>query len=297
MEDFNFDDDVFTASIERKHIPLAINYQAKQDYDGWFHDLGDPRQLMLEKLGPIQLKSAIEHDYYHEEYQKAFDKALLYIDIAETEERCKIINTREITEIAIFSAAHLEKWDQVKNLLERKQNTYEIGSLLVKGKFYPKCEQYGKGISALVEYSKQRKRDYATWGLKADAFLMDAIHNNKLKVDQNMPLHVAHLAIKRCLRIMVSFQWKLDIPVVKKRYQTEKKKLDAVCQQIEQLGGNLDLFLNWMKDGNVSLNSQVGLDDYHWDDLKWIYQEWINHINDTDTALDEQDDVKAVKDL
>lgn len=126
---------------------------------------------------------------------------------------------------------------------------------------------------------------------------MDAIQNDKMKMDQNMALHVAHLAIKRCLRIMVSFQWKLDIPVVKKRYQTEKKKLDAVCQQIEQLGGNLDLFLNWMKDESASLNSQVGLDNYYWDDLKWIYQEWINHINDTDTTLDEQDDVKAVKDL
>lgn len=34
MEDFNFDDDVFTASSERKIIPLITDYQAKEETDG-----------------------------------------------------------------------------------------------------------------------------------------------------------------------------------------------------------------------------------------------------------------------
>ncbi|CAO3639587.1 unnamed protein product [Cunninghamella blakesleeana] len=304
MEDFNFDDNVFTATIERKHIPLAINYQAKQEYDGWFHDFEDPRQLMLEKLGPVQLKSAIEHDYFLEKYEQSLERALLFIEITETEERCKMINTREMTEIAILSAAHLEKWDQVKELLGRKQTTYELGSLLIKGKFYPRCDQYGKGISALVEYNKQRKRDYAAWGLISDGFFNDATqytsNNSKVKLENNMPLHLAHLAIKRCLRIMSSFQWRMDIPAVKKRCQLEKNKFELKCQQIEQLGGDMNLFLNWMKKENIdeSFKSDVVLDDYQWDDLKWIYQEWVNHENDTDTStLDDADNIKAVKDM
>ncbi|ORZ18485.1 hypothetical protein BCR42DRAFT_324271 [Absidia repens] len=268
MEDFDFDDDVFTASSERKVIPLISDYQAKDETDGWFHDLGDPRQLMLEKLGPVQFKHAIEHDYLHGRYQQALDKALLYIEII----------------------------------------TYETGSLLVKGRFYPKCGRYGDAISSLVEYNRQRKRDYSAWGLMADACWTDATNNSKSdnninnnntnNTDNSMKLHLSHLAIQRAIMIMTSFSWRMDMPMVEERYHREKVRLDTKRDKIEQQGGSADVFLDWMKTAEEKERSLVGLDDYSWEDIEWIHREWVTHLNDTGACVEEQDDEeKAVKDM
>ncbi|CAO3598815.1 unnamed protein product [Absidia cylindrospora] len=308
MEDFDFDDDVFTASSERKAIPLISDYQAKDETDGWFHDLGDPRHLMLEKLGPVQFKHAIEHDYLHGRYRQALDKALLYIEIVDTDENCKVVNAREMVEVAIHAAARLEDWNQLKILLDRKQITYETGSLLVKGRFYPKCGRCSDAISSLVEYNRQRKRDYCAWDLMADACWTDATNNSKSDdninnnntnhTDTIMILHLAHLAIQRAIMIMTSFSWRMDMPMVKERYQREKVKLDTKRDKIEQQGGSADVFLDWMKTAEEKDRSLVGLGDYSWEDIKWIHREWMTHLNDTGTCLDEQDDQeKAVKDM
>ncbi|KAI8334809.1 hypothetical protein BC941DRAFT_356382 [Chlamydoabsidia padenii] len=248
MEDFNFDDDVFTASSERKVIPLITDYQAKEETDGWFQNLGDPRQLMLAKLGPVQFKHAIEHDYLHGRYQQALDKALLYINIT----------------------------------------TYEVGSLLVKGRFYPMCNRSPEAISCLVEYSKQRKRDYNVWRLISDACMMDS-HKGPIM------LHLAHLAIVRAIRIMTSFNWRMDIPVVKQRYQKEKDTLDQKRDKIEQQGGSVDQLVEWIK----ANDNRCSLDDYNWDDIMWMYQDWMAHLNDTGASLEEDEDEggKAVKDM
>ncbi|KAI8089335.1 uncharacterized protein BX664DRAFT_332755 [Halteromyces radiatus] len=295
MEDFNFDDDVFTTTTERKAIPLVVDYQAKQETDGWFHHLGDPQKLMHEKLGPAHLKYAIEHDYLHGRYQQALEKALLFINIVDSDDQCKVMNPREVVEMAIHSAGRLEDWEQVGKLLDRNQTTYELGSLLMKGRFYSKCGRSPDAVSSLVEYSKQRKRDYNAWKWMCDACVMD-----KSK-DKKMVIHLAHLTIQRALNIMTSFNWRLDIPVVKERYQREKQKMELKQNEIIQDGGNLDTFIEWIQSAEEKDRSLVGLDDYAWQDLLWIYKDWMIHLTDTDTTLDtqeeEEEQEKAVKDL
>ncbi|KAI9496317.1 hypothetical protein BDB00DRAFT_744107, partial [Zychaea mexicana] len=67
---FAFDDDVFVTKAERI-IPEQAPYTAKEENDGWFHSFDDYDSLMLERHGPNQLKSAIEHDYFRKRYAQA----------------------------------------------------------------------------------------------------------------------------------------------------------------------------------------------------------------------------------
>ncbi|KAI8075166.1 hypothetical protein BC940DRAFT_287611 [Gongronella butleri] len=291
MDDFNFDDDVFTERVERKAIPLVKDYQAKIDVDGWFHDIGDIRQRMTEKLGPVYVKHAIEHDYLHKRYEDALEKALIYIDMVENDDHCKALGTREMCEIALFCAARLERWDMVETYLDEKQTAFEPGQLMTRGRLYPKCGRCGDAITNLVKYCRLRKRDYQAWRLIAQAFWQEREHGVQL-------LHLAHLCQQRALRIMTTFGWRLDIPMVKQRYLREKQAMDELNDSIEAAGGQLDTFLAWMDTHNDADRHAAGLDSFAWDDLLWIDQEWRKRLKDTETMLDDnQDGERAVKDL
>ncbi|KAI8148449.1 hypothetical protein BJV82DRAFT_496243, partial [Fennellomyces sp. T-0311] len=80
---FDFDDDVFVSKAERI-IPEQAPYIAKEETDGWFHSFNDYESLMLERHGPNQLKSAIEHDYLYKRYERALTGALKYIELADS---------------------------------------------------------------------------------------------------------------------------------------------------------------------------------------------------------------------
>lgn len=75
---------------------------------------------MMQRHGPNQLKSAIEHDYLHKRYEKALDGALRYIELANTKD-CKVSSTREMSEIAIHCALHLNRIDLAEQLTDTKQ--------------------------------------------------------------------------------------------------------------------------------------------------------------------------------
>lgn len=78
---------------------------------------------MMQRHGPNQLKSAIEHDYMYKRYEKALDGALKYIELANTED-CKVSATREMSEIAIHCALHLNRLDLAEELTDTKQVCY-----------------------------------------------------------------------------------------------------------------------------------------------------------------------------
>jgi hypothetical protein len=114
-----------------------------------------------------------------------------------------------------------------------------------------------------------------------------------------MVLHLAHLAIVRAIRIMTSFNWRMDIPAVKQRYQKEKTCLDQKRDKIEQQGGSVDLFADWIKSADEKDRCSVGLDDYSWQDTMWMYRDWAVHLNDTGAPLDEEEEEggQAVKNM
>lgn len=73
---------------------------------------------MHEKLGPIQLKSAVEHDYLHKRYDRALEGALAYIKVVESGS-VKITTAREMCETAVHCAVRLGKFDVAGKLLDK----------------------------------------------------------------------------------------------------------------------------------------------------------------------------------
>ncbi|KAI7869193.1 hypothetical protein BDF14DRAFT_1785855 [Spinellus fusiger] len=267
---FDFDDEVFLTERVRPWTQ-PHHYVAKQETDGWFHTEENEKTLMLEKHGPNQRKHAVEHDYLYKRYDRALAGALGFIRVAETDKACKINNTREMCEMAIHCAVKLKKYALAEQLLDRKQPTIELGSLLLKGRVYPLCinnRRHGDALAALVSYGQQRKLDYAMWRQIAVVLVDDA--TKYPTTEQDMRGSMAQLALERAHRIMTSSRWCLKEDYVRRRYT---KEVDALQ---EPTHGDPSVFVAWMTTATVSHKAQAGLDIFEWRDIEWVYNEWAS---------------------
>ncbi|KAF7727224.1 hypothetical protein EC973_007922 [Apophysomyces ossiformis] len=267
---FDFDDDVFLDTEKKKREPQqTIDYTAKQETEGastWFHSAKDFETLMLERHGPNQIKNAIEHDYLYKRYDRALENALAYIRVAETNAACKISNTREMSEIAAHCAARTGKLDP----------TLELGTLLLKGRFYPICKRWADAMTAFVEYNKHRKLDYAVWN-RMGQLVMEAS-------EEDIRRHLAQLCMNSALRIMTCSRWNQSAEFARVRFVKEKEKLEAACRSIH---GDPGQFVIWME------RNQPGLEMFRREDLDWIYREYTQKQEEQE----EEDDTRAVRDL
>ncbi|OAD70824.1 hypothetical protein PHYBLDRAFT_77601 [Phycomyces blakesleeanus NRRL 1555(-)] len=273
---FDFDDDVFlTERIRSKPETVKVEYEAKQETDGWFHSTKNYEVLMLERHGPNQLKSAIEHDYLYKRYERALEGALAFIHISDTNPACKINNTREMCEIAIHSAVRLNNYALAEKILDRKQPTMELGPLLLKGAIYPHCNnRHGDALASLVDYSQQRRLDYAAWRQMA-AIFMDAWTKDK-NLNENpeeMRINIAFLCLQRAHRIMTSSRWFLKSEFVRRRYERELKVLVKEMEAVEQ--GDAGQFVAWINGPKPNAKA-AGLGVYKWKDIEWIACEWTS---------------------
>lgn len=75
---------------------------------------------MMEQLGPNEIKSSIDHDYFHKRYDNALKTALEFIRVATTNKECKVTGTKEVSEVAMHCAAKLNRLDILKELLNNK---------------------------------------------------------------------------------------------------------------------------------------------------------------------------------
>ncbi|KAG0168454.1 hypothetical protein DFQ28_003241 [Apophysomyces sp. BC1034] len=282
---FDFDDDVFLDTEKKKPEPQIINYSAKQETEGasltqshdpWFHSTKDFEALMLEHHGPNQIKNAIEHDYLYKRYDVALEKALAYIRVAETNTACKITNTREMSEIAVHCAARTGRFDILEDMLDRKQTTQELGSLLLKGRMYPLCGRWADAMKVLVEYNKNRKLDYAVW-VRMSQLVMDA-GKEDIKRD------LAQLCINRAIHIMTSCRWNQSIEFARVRFEKEKEAVQAAGRSIN---GDPTQFMKWME------QNQPGLEEFRREDLEWIYREYTQKQEEQE----EEEGIGAVRDL
>ncbi|KAI9031898.1 hypothetical protein CLU79DRAFT_730606 [Phycomyces nitens] len=271
---FDFDDDVFlTERIRSKPETVKVDYEAKQETDGWFHSTKSYEVLMLERHGPNQLKSAIEHDYLYKQYDRALEAALAFIDISDTNPACKINNTREMCEIAIHSAVQLGNYELAEKLLDRKQPTMELGPLLLKGTIYPHCNnRHGDALASLVDYSQQRRLDYAAWRQMAKIFMDDWTKHHDQKHTEEMRVNIAFLCLQRAHRIMTSSRWFLKSEFVRRRYEKELRVLEKEMEAVEQ--GDAGLFVTWI--GSNPNIEKGGLGVYKWKDIEWIACEWTS---------------------
>ncbi|KAJ8656530.1 hypothetical protein O0I10_007853 [Lichtheimia ornata] len=262
--DFDFDDDVFV-SKEKRTIPEQEPYTAKEEVDGWFHNFDSYEDLMMQRHGPNQLKSAIEHDYMYKRYERALDGALKYIELANTED-CKVSSTREMSEIAIHCALHLNRIDLAEQLTDTKQVSMETGSIFLEARVYAACpHRQDDAVSAIVRYQKLRKQDYQAWRLLATIM--------RCNDDQSMRNHIAKLAIERAIRIMTSSRWAMNVPVVKKRYEHELSILQSILHDIP--GGDASKFLAWMMEEPLTDERmvQAGLTMFKPDDIDFIFRQ------------------------
>ncbi|KAI9259549.1 hypothetical protein BDA99DRAFT_560971 [Phascolomyces articulosus] len=305
---FEFDDDVFVTKAERI-IPEQPPYVAKEETDGWFHKFDDYESLMLERHGPNQLKSAIEHDYFHKRYEKALKGALVFIEIADTG-RSKVTANREMIEIAIHCAVRANQLDVAEKLLDRPQTTIEPGNMLVQARVYSLCGRPDDALSALIRYHKLRRSDYHAWHLLATIMVNNSNNNNNssggvvVVEENNMQLHIAHAAIQRAIKTMTASQWTLSIDHVRRRYERELEELQTLGRSITEHQGNSELFFTWMEqqqqEGSCILLSQEqltskGLHAFHREDIEYIYESCIKYQVD---QIDlEENEMRNVKDL
>ncbi|KAL0084000.1 hypothetical protein J3Q64DRAFT_1638364 [Phycomyces blakesleeanus] len=214
---FDFDDDVFlTERIRSKPETVKVEYEAKQETDGWFHSTKNYEVLMLERHGPNQLKSAIEHDYLYKRYERALEGAI-----------------------------------------------------------YPHCNnRHGDALASLVDYSQQRRLDYAAWRQMA-AIFMDAWTKDK-NLNENpeeMRINIAFLCLQRAHRIMTSSRWFLKSEFVRRRYERELKVLVKEMEAVEQ--GDAGQFVAWINGPKPNAKA-AGLGVYKWKDIEWIACEWTS---------------------
>ncbi|KAI9271397.1 hypothetical protein BY458DRAFT_555603 [Sporodiniella umbellata] len=286
---FDFDDDLFTATKEKQIVSIAdVDYQAKIESDGWFHTDRSIDELMLETHGPNQLKSSIEHNYLFKKYELALEQCLGFIRVANTNDECKVSGTKEITEIAMYCAAKVEKIDVLKKLLSEKQFTVDTGLMLVRGKFLALVGEYKEAMHTFVGYHKERKLDYKVWAQMANVFLASADQDSR--GDDEMRYHLANLSLVRALHIFTNTRWRNKIEFVNTRFEKELKLLQ---DKLASTQGNADRFVEWMTDEHKSVTT-AGLSEFEWEDIVWIYKDWTLR---QDIETEDENAIKAAKDL
>ncbi|KAG1180083.1 hypothetical protein G6F70_002998 [Rhizopus microsporus] len=289
---FNFDDDIFGETKEKQQVELStIDYQAKVETDGWFHSDKSIEELMLETHGPNQLKNSIEHDYLYKRYDIALDKCLEYIRVARTNDQCKVSGTKELVEMAMHCAAKLNKLDIINKLLDEKQSTVDTGLLLTRGKFLPLVGRYKEAMHTYIEYHKERKLDYKVWNAMANVFMLSAENDSEKR--QDMRYHLANLSMIRAIHIYTNSRWRNKIDFVKNRFEKELKSLEARLEITKERQGDADKFVEWMSTDDKSIED-AGLSSFDWQDIIWIYKDWILR---QDIEVEEDNTIKAVKDL
>ncbi|CEP15760.1 hypothetical protein [Parasitella parasitica] len=294
---FDFDEDDFETKKERV-IPEQMNYEAKIETDGWFHDnIKSVDDLMLEQHGPNKLKNAIEHDYFYKRYDKALTLALGYIRVVKTNEQCKVTGTKEITDIAMHCAAKLNRLDTLEELLDLdKSHTQDVGIYLLRAKFYPLVGCYSEALDTCIVYHKARKLDYRIWSIMADVFIKSALRTPIDSIHDDMRYHLANLSMQRAVHIVKTSRWKKNIDFVKRRLEKDLQGLENKLQQTVDQGGNADKFVTWMSSISGANQDKVvataGLSEFGWQNVVWIYKDWALRQD-----LDLDDDIKAVKDM
>ncbi|KAI8066958.1 uncharacterized protein B0P05DRAFT_580784 [Gilbertella persicaria] len=230
---FDFDDEDFVTKEKEKINISQVDYDAKVETDGWFHNHDKTiDQLMLEQHGPNQVRNAIEHDYFYKRYDRLF---------------------------------------------------------LLRGKFYPLIGRYTEAIEAYMQYQRERKLDYGVWSGMATVFMLSAARN---PTEKDMRYHLANLSMHRAIHIFTTSRWNKSIDFVKARFERDLKALQACLRETEKHGGHADQFVHWMAAGNPE-KEQAGLEEFSWDDMVWIYKDWVLR-QDLDLV---DNDIKAVKDL
>ncbi|CAO3619244.1 unnamed protein product [Mucor hiemalis] len=259
--------------------------------DGWFHVTDKTiEQVMMEQLGPNEIKSSIDHDYFHKRYDSALTTALEFIRVANTNKDCKVSGTKEVSEVAMHCAAKLNRLDVLKDLLNNKsQHSQDTGIYLLRMKFYPLVGQYADAMDACITYHKERKLDYRVWSIMASCFIKSAERDDD-RLD--MRYHLANLSMVRAIHIYTASRWSTHIDFVKTRFEKELATLKAQLQLTEEKGGNADKFAEWMANGSPD-KDKAGLNEFAWEDIAWIMKDWALR-QDLDLR---DDDVKAVKDL
>ncbi|KAI9480955.1 MAG: hypothetical protein EXX96DRAFT_564846 [Benjaminiella poitrasii] len=290
---FDFDDDVFITKEEKEKVNISkVNYEAKIETDGWFHNHNKSiDEIMLEQHGANQLRNAIEHDYFYKRYDRALTQALGFIRVAQTNKECKVTGTKEMTDIAIHCAAKLGKLDLLKELLNKKSHTQDTGLFLLRAKFYPLVGAYREAMDACIAYHKERKLDYRVWSLMADIFMKSAAEKPS-RCGEEMRYHLANLSMQRAIHIITNSRWKKNVEFVKTRFERDLEGLETRLQQTVEHGGDADKFVAWMSP-HKHPDEENGLNEFAWDHIVWIYKDWVLR-QDLDSI---DDDFKAVKDL
>lgn len=142
-----------------------------------------------------------------------------------------------------------------------------------------------------IEYHKERKLDYKVWNAMANVFMLSAENDSEKR--QDMRYHLANLSMIRAIHIYTNSRWRNKIDFVKNRFEKELKSLEARLEITKERQGDADKFVEWMSTDDKSIED-AGLSSFDWQDIIWIYKDWILR---QDIEVEEDNTIKAVKDL
>ncbi|KAG1242190.1 hypothetical protein G6F68_016308 [Rhizopus microsporus] len=124
----------------------------------------------------------------------------------------------------------------------------------------------------------------------ANVFMKTAEKDNR---EQEMRYHLANLSMIRAIHIYTNSRWRNKIEFVKNRFEKELNLLEEKLELTKSKQGNADKFVEWMANEAKSIEL-AGLDGFDWEDIVWIYKDWILR---QDIEIEEDHAIKAAKDL
>ncbi|KAK9718718.1 hypothetical protein K7432_005315 [Basidiobolus ranarum] len=217
--------------------PEEEKYYPKQDTHGWFHQVETPfEQLMEEKHGPLQVKSAVDLFYLQGKYEEALELALKYVNyVIDNKGITKLRNTKEMDETIVRCALRLEKLEIAEKHAD-KLATNEPGHMYLRGQVYTRVERYKDALNIFTRYLKIRKADYNIWKWIGIAL-------GRWADTLTQPMEGKKLALACLLKskaTMTLSMWR-EHHFTQKRFKKELDEISSLIQSLECEGIQCDL--------------------------------------------------------
>ncbi|KAJ3187475.1 hypothetical protein HDU85_006764 [Gaertneriomyces sp. JEL0708] len=152
------------APKKERHV-IDWDYQMKATYEGWYRilDVSHVAERFKEKLGGNEVIHAIEHSYYHKDFEHALKLVREYLTV--NAKRKKPYKDWEVLEIGARCCLKLGKVDEALNEFVNPlmEQTREPGQIFLAGQVYSRAGRHTDAMDTFIRYLARRTKDYEAW--------------------------------------------------------------------------------------------------------------------------------------